>query len=362
MARTRLNIFFYLAFMAGSNALYADDTGIIWHGFFTAGGALSDSSTPYQESIDNKGTFGLTRFGLTASKELEHNWTVAGQVIAHVGETVGFEGEEVVSLDWAYATYRPHDSFNLLVGKIKYPNNLASEYLEVGYAYPWIRPPQEFYDHGDLGPHIASEALSGVSAIFRSRPGSGVRFSLQPFAGESSGVDGRNKKLVGLKTGMTGEGFEAIAGYSRSLLVLDATSPRLAETDDKYQQAWNLGASLERSRAVIYTEYGQSSVEDNPDFKTRAGYITAGYRFGKYLPHLTHARFKQDSGLGQSSTTLGLRYELSDSSAIKFEWQDIRPKQRTTPLVGGEQPAGLFGTKPTEDRINVYAATIDFVF
>lgn len=339
----------------------AEDAGvkIKWNGALTAGAAVTNVSPHYNENYNEDGSTDDTRLGLTASAQLDQDWWAGAQLFSHGGGAE--DTERTITLDWAYASYRPSDALAVNLGRIKYPSNLISEYFDIGFTYPWVRPPEEFYSHTPLGPNLTVESMNGASVIFTSKTGAGARVSLQPYIGETNIEDGYQRKMVGVKAGLSGEDMEVLAAYTRSKLSLGSTSARFGEADDKSLQAWNVGFSYDRN-IVVYTEYGRSEVEDNPAFDSTAGYATFGYRFGKYLPHVTYAKFDQDSGLGQKSMTLGLRRELTLFSAFKFEWKRIDPDQRRTALAGGAQPAGLFESMPEKSRVNLYSVAVDFVF
>jgi hypothetical protein len=49
------------------------------------------------------------------------------------------------NLEWAYLRWRPWNDLDLRVGRLGLDVFLLSDYRNVGYAYPWMRPPQEFY-------------------------------------------------------------------------------------------------------------------------------------------------------------------------------------------------------------------------
>lgn len=49
------------------------------------------------------------------------------------------------SLEWAFVHYRPRDSWDLRLGRMGVDVFMLSEYREVGYAFPWVRPPQDVY-------------------------------------------------------------------------------------------------------------------------------------------------------------------------------------------------------------------------
>ena len=347
-----------LALAGGQAQAEGAGVDVKWHGFLTAGAAVTNVASRYDEKFNEDGATDDTRFGLTASAPLDRDWWAGAQLASH-GGGVG-DPDRKISLDWAYARYQPSETLAVNLGRLKFPNNLVSEYYDVSFTYPWIRPPEEFYSHAPLGPNLTAENINGASVIFSRKSGSGV-LALQPFIGESNIDDGFSRKTVGVKASMSLEHMEMLLGYARGKLRLGSTSARFSEADAKSLRSWNLGFSYDRN-VVVYAEYGRSEIEDNPAFDSTAGYAMLGYRFGKYLPHATYAMFDQDSGLGQKSMALGLRRELTTFSSLKFEWKRIDPDQRRLALAGGAQPAGLFESLPEKSRVNFYSVAIDFVF
>jgi hypothetical protein len=47
--------------------------------------------------------------------------------------------------NWAFLSWNPKPDLTVRAGRVVIPLFLLSEYLEVGYAYPWVRPPLEMY-------------------------------------------------------------------------------------------------------------------------------------------------------------------------------------------------------------------------
>ncbi len=50
-----------------------------------------------------------------------------------------------VETDWAFLTYRASDNVGVRFGKRKLTTFVVSDYIQVGYACPWARPPREVY-------------------------------------------------------------------------------------------------------------------------------------------------------------------------------------------------------------------------
>ncbi len=49
------------------------------------------------------------------------------------------------AVEWAFVRYRPMDGLDLRVGRLGADVFLLSEFRQVGYTYPWVRPPQDYY-------------------------------------------------------------------------------------------------------------------------------------------------------------------------------------------------------------------------
>ena len=123
-------------------------------------------------------------------------------------------------------------------------------------------------------------------------------------------------------------------------------------------------------------------------------YITLGYRVGKWLPHITIASIDGEAGkslsgitcaepvncfgnpaltpgvdvtpggLGgqfpfasQKSTTLGVRYELNDSAAVKFEYQIVDPDAGSFGLFSPS-----FEAQPSTNKHGITSLAVDVIF
>jgi hypothetical protein len=49
------------------------------------------------------------------------------------------------SIEWAFMRYRPLDGFDIRVGRLGTDIFMLSDYRQVGYALPWVRPPHDTY-------------------------------------------------------------------------------------------------------------------------------------------------------------------------------------------------------------------------
>lgn len=130
---------------------HADDSGIVWNGFLNiVGGALKEEpvesfgderQVPTYMAYDSHFSFDKqTSGGLQAQKRLDEKTSVTMQVFAQ-GDTEGYEA----NLKWLYLTYEPTLNSSFRLGRIGAPVYYYSDYLNVGYAYHWVSPPESVY-------------------------------------------------------------------------------------------------------------------------------------------------------------------------------------------------------------------------
>ena len=264
-----LTVTLALSYAASASAM---DENIKWNGFISAVAAINDTKTTYLEDVDENIGVRDYRLGLSMSKKLGEGWNVAALLIAH-------EGEEQIVLHWGFVDIQLNDNINLSLGKQKFMNSVVSEYYHVGYAYPWIRPPQEFYSIQSLGPNMSIDAINGASMTLRTTSAD-IEYKLQPFFGISDlpSESGQLKKVAGVKMSAGTEAFTMQAAYFQGMLKIPESPDRSHVTGETIK-TWTLGSTLNWENIIGYFEYGQSSISEYSEFDTNAGYVTLGYKF-----------------------------------------------------------------------------------
>ncbi len=361
----------------GEGAMAIDSLKI--NGFMTAGAAAIDSkNNKTQDGLieDKIGFKADNRLGLQVTAKINPQVDFNGQLFAQAREE-----NYNVHTDWAYITYRPVENLQVRAGLNKLPNFLISDYQWVGYAYPWIRPPQEVYTQNPL------ESASGVHLIFK-QPVGDAQFLIQPYFGRDSDevvapqdaiinnsggglttltagkvghIGFESDPVRGLDLSLVADNFTVRAGYQAAKVNLEFDTP---SEGDNWRLA-TLGVTGEWSNVVVYSEYFQRKVDGNANAiwpNQKGYYATLGYRLGKFLPHFTASKLddnKNPTGatngtpLKQTSQTLGLRYEAGNSAALKFEVGRAKPE-------GGTR--GLFVNVPDKSTVKTYGVAIDVVF
>ncbi|MCK5262711.1 MAG: hypothetical protein KAJ92_03455 [Gammaproteobacteria bacterium] len=404
-------------------------SAIQFDGFLTAGAAWHDDENKNRyigslgdRGIQNDASFETdTRFGLQISSDIAENMSVVSQLLG-----TGVNGNFDAIVEWAYVDYKATDWLSIHAGKIKQPVYLVNDYVEVGYAYPWIRPPVEvYYLNNPLN------TVNGIEFLLQFPVGPGV-LSLQPYVGSNrddipnTGGAGffEAERIRGIDIKYSGKGFTAHASsFSCDVKVYGNMNdvptafgfPVDIDLNGKGKCEVNsAGFNVDMANVVVYAEWQNRLTNETlarPFGDQEAWYTTVGYRFGKWLPHITYASIDGEastvglatgagavecgqnatggtcdlspmggpvvpSGTGfmnfptaiQTSVTYGVRYEINDSAALKIEHSVVDVEQDMNTLMDANQGLnfGLFdnsftGAAPTE-KVGVTSIALDVVF
>jgi hypothetical protein len=362
-------------------------------GFISAAYARSDDSSTTENwgGITDKNDFGaLSNIGVQMSFSPNPSTSITTQFIARGEEEWHMEAE------WAYISFKASNQLTFRLGRQKAPLYLLSEYIEVGYANPWIYAPDEVY--GITG----DSTYNGVSALYNIPMGDwdttlqamwGNNAFSHPTVGSVSLDD-----LVSLSVTTRNEFITYRLGYSflkGNIPTLSVPLPAIPNTpivsgdtlsfsaqksDITYLSA---GAIYDNSQWLLMAELAQLEIE-GWFTDTSGAYLMAGYRFGNLMPHFTVAKMEvQDHGArsvgtissgntilsgalvgaiadsllvqNQSTYTLGLRFEVLPAVSAKMELSHITDFNGSNGQFSVSQP-------PTDDSVNIVKFSIDSVF
>ncbi len=325
------------------------------HGFVRSAFDITNSTSKYLDSDDNRGDFGSTQAGFNWSAVIDPKWTIAGQL--HFAAA----GNEL-RLDWAIASYQMNDNARAILGRQKYPLGLVTQNVDIGVTYPWTRPPQEFYnlEIGADSPNLAAEIFDGVSVEYVT--GDDWEIVVHPFTGSvgyntGSSVNGNyQRQMMGLKLGASNDMVSLQAGFSTSNLTIGTAVTEQSKT------SVNIGAKVEMDNILVYAEYGDTQVKDSDLYDSKGGYLSFAYTMDKYQPVITIATLEgqkaanaSKGALDQDSIALGLAYHYNPSVILKMQWKNIKPGDPTTAGMVAALPAG----KTTVDIVSV---SMDAIF
>ncbi len=392
---------------------------IQFDGFMTAGATkivdinYADKGNIYIGGLGDRGitedlTFERdTRFGLQISSDVTENMSVVAQLLGR-GDNNNFNA----IIEWAYIDYEMHDVASIHVGKIKQPVFLVNDYVEVGYAYPWIRPPSEVYF--SVNP---LNTVNGLELLLQFPVGPGT-LSFQPYIGsnredipngqgayfEAENIYGIDIKYAGRGYTVHASNFHCDVNTFGQLNDVDAGSFGVATVDLNGKGDCDVtaaGFNLDLSNVIVYAEWTRRTTTETlsrPFGDQEAFYATLGYRFGKFMPHITFASIDGDASTVtpgavvinagepaagamfnfpvaiQTSITAGLRYEVNDSAALKFEYMVVDVETDQQALADANQPGmpgalanyGLFNTNfaqsPPQGQVGIMSVALDVIF
>ncbi|GAA62134.1 hypothetical protein P20652_4030 [Pseudoalteromonas sp. BSi20652] len=320
------------------------------------GKSLDSDSTLY--GYDDDITFkNESKFALQLSADLQEKLTATAQIIARG------EDDFDATFEWAYVTYEYSDELQFSAGKMRVPFYKYSDFLDVGYAYRWVRPPKSVYG-------IPFSTYEGVSVVYSSQLGDWDS-TLQGFYGAFDGdidvfgseLPAELNNLGGINWSLSYDWFSARAAYivadtsissNDSGLIglvsvlsdsgLTNTANDLITEEDKTSFV-GVGFSVDYENFLFDAEYTQFEVEDSILPEQSQYYASVGYRIDSVIVHFTYENNddKHDSsrfntiesiptlnsavngaleGLRAQSNvyTIGARYDFHPSAAFKIDF------------------------------------------
>lgn len=373
------------------------------NGFMTAGVSYGDDKIEAGYEIDDNPNFrGDALAGLQFNYALGEN---SSAVVQLVSRSRGNESWET-NAEWAYIDYGLAQNLDVRMGRLRIPLYLYSETIDVGYSYPWVRPPLQLYQ-------TTLTSYDGADMLYKFSTG-GINHTLQPFAGSSTSNNQTDQPYgyfavpvpanpLGI-TAMSADlqlDFKDLYGITLNStynnwttklttmhLTLDGAlyavdnigtigggtilaGSQLAEASDNLDY-YAAGVMYDDSALLAMLEVATIQADRETLFGDSVeGQATAGYRIDKWTPYTTYAwgqSINDASKLAQSframpnrnmkSISLGVRRELTDQLDAKFEWTNYYDMENNGFLSPGAN--GL--NDSLGDDANVYTFTLDAVF
>ncbi|WP_232525510.1 porin [Pseudoalteromonas sp. 1_2015MBL_MicDiv] len=301
-------------------------------------------------------------FALQLSADLQDKLSATAQIVAR-GDN-DFDAE----FEWAYVTYEFSDELQLSAGKMRVPFYRYSDFIDVGYAYRWVRPPQSVYN-------IPFSTYEGLSLLHNTQLGdwdSTLQVIYGGFDGEIDAVSANDKaelnNFAGINWTMSRDWLSLRAAYlvaetSFELDSNDSTGAALNGLEDILRASnltsladdiaidednstfIGLGFSIDYNDILFDAEYTQLEVENSILAEQSQYYASVGYRLDDVIIHFTYednddkhdsSRFDKIQAIpslnaavngalegvrAQSNVyTIGARYDFHPSAAFKIDF------------------------------------------
>ncbi|WP_019677386.1 hypothetical protein [Arsukibacterium perlucidum] len=294
-------------------------------------------------------------------------------------------------IDWFYLTYKLNDSSKIMAGRRMLPMYYFSEYMEVGFAYPWIRPPANLYwweitqfngltylynfELGnwnlDFSAFMGEETQTNIKShdFWRNRGG----YYFPPAGVYISGTaDVSWSDIIGVNLAAANDWLDIRASYfstrytttsdvmffdeldSNGDGIADAVIERRTNPDgtpirsgqwsltDFDLSFYGLGGSMYFKYATVLFDYNYVTYDDGYGSRFPTFYVSAIYNHDTWQPYvgMSQAKLKitedfDGFGTGEAEEhqiiTLGLRYNVMANAALKFELNKFKDKGDRSP-------------------------------
>ena len=344
-----------------------------WSGFLNTIGARTNDSAVYlhdEGNIDDNGSFEESTLGLNAIVTVSEHLSLAAQIASA-------PSNNSIDFDWGFGTYNLNENWAIKAGRVKFPGMLVSEYVRVGYAYPWIRPPEAVYSASMAAPAMGLDAYDGGALVYQVF-GDNFDYSAEVYGGGRATDMMDFDKMYGLVLRASNDILTLVGSANWSTMAVPGSvDPMMAammnDIAGQDMLMLNAGVTADWNDFVLYAEYVRSTSDfvdtmgRNDSVDITSWYTTLGYRFGNLMPHVTYQSLEHgNGGLEQTGWTAGLRYDLGRSTALKLEWQRIEPKEANAganvPMMLKNQ-FGLFEHLSTpSDEVDLVSVAVNFTF
>jgi hypothetical protein len=242
------------------------------------------------------------------------------------------------TLEWAYATYKPSDSWSFSAGRKRVPLYFYSDFLDVGYAYHWIRPPISVYSQ----PMTTYDGVQGTYSFPIGNWDTSISYyyGISKFDAVSNDNDdkttiaGREDSefeydaLTGIVFNTSYDWMRIRATYVQAQFSASAVIPVVGQRIDlmdEFVDFFGVAVFLTPGNWTVGAEYTEFEFDDLVNGEEN-WYLTAGYRIDSFLPHITYTHSENKDNISDGddldNITLGLRWDFHPSAAIKFEYSE----------------------------------------
>lgn len=315
------------------------------------------------------------------------------------------------NLDLAFLRWNIQPDFYIRLGRVSTDVFMLTDHRNVGYAYPWMRPPHEFYGHIPIYHYDGLDITKKFeldNGFLTLKFFGGYTFNQLPRYGDNETIEQAGTIFSGSAVYSKGDWTGRIS-YSQYETTYDSTSAdlgRLRQTllNPTFNLIWpginkialnlkNVGSITRFSELGVAYDDGiwlgqaEANYTDTTSsfFQTMAsGYLSLGRRFstvtlytllgiskslnGKTIipnplipdPQLLALQKSLNNNLNnnidEKSVSLGLRWDFYSNMAFKFQWSHYWLGNN------GSQNWIVNPAQTQPSQVNVFSTGIDFVF
>jgi len=343
-----------LALGATSSLAQAADTRI--NGFASVvAGVTTDEDTSMFGYNDNISFKPESLFALQIASDLGDGLSATAQIMSRGSNDYAAEFE------WAYLSYEISDSTQINAGKLRIPFYRYSDFLDVGYAYTWARPPQAVYS-------LVFSTFDGLSIVNNHTLGnwdSSIQVIYGSYDGSVDLVSDEDpatlNNMMGINWTLTYDWFTARAIYAQAETSISFENnedpdrllnngidlvgnifPQVASdlnVDEDIGSFIGLGFAVDYNNLLIEAEFTTVDVEDSIVAKQEQYYVSVGYRIGDF-------------------TIYAITEHGEDTNEGDYDHSSVMPVSLDIPNYGTVYPQATYQTLIASQEETIDTATI----
>jgi hypothetical protein len=366
---TSANIIRAAIIWTATSAAFADGITTTVSGFGTVGGTFtSNGNYAYVHNVtefvgaSNSLDISLdSRIGVQAVVSFDSQWSVTAQEVAKMRGSTNFDP----GTEWLFAQYQPTTDLKLRLGRVVLPVFLLSDVINVGYAAPWFRPPNDVYDASGF------EYLDGAQALWRHSLGP-LQINLETTYGQTAGTfdvagfELTAKSSSTFNAAMSLSWRDLMLRFAETYLNTSATLP-LSSTQSVdltvHDRFHCLGLQYDDGRALLMSEWTKRDENNLPGYNEPVAddtswYVAAGWRFGKFTPLVMYSALDITKSLLQSPASYHtwdgiLRYDVLRNLDLKLQISRAQ---------AANDAYWTSASRASDAYVEVYSFGADFIF
>jgi hypothetical protein len=401
-----------MAFLVAAKASAIDlGHGIAFKAFGTLGLVRSDNDEADYVTSTNAQAIGAGRsdeisYKVDSKLGAQFDWRASDKISL----SAQFLSKQFEDKTWTpriesgFLKYEVTTELDIRAGRIRPPVFNLSDFLDVNYANPWVRPPVEHYSA------VPFTYIDGADLLWRTQSGE-VSWLVQPYIGQAEMDNARGNtndaEITGINVRAGRGDFTFRAGYALDFFKVTGTTidpaidalQELCQVDpvacdlvdeidsnDSKATYLSFGGSWDNGNYFILGEW--SKAELNVDFypAMHSWYLSGGARIKSWTPYIIYAKTKDPSSIytgsanpltnsiingmhnalmqGQHSISLGVRYDFMPNMALKAQWDHIKTDCRDSQA---DTCGGVFANKSSgfsdePQGAEVISLSIDFIY
>ncbi|MBC3872132.1 hypothetical protein [Undibacterium flavidum] len=342
--------------------------------------------------------------GLQLSSNINDYLDATVQVVARRGEK-DFQPD----ISWGFLKYFPNDNLDLRLGRLGFDVYPLADSRNVAYSYTWVRPPVEYFgglivsyiDGADLVYKYAVGANQAKIKLFAGKANErilaqdpDIYFSLKGAKIWGGHLEFQSQNWLtrlGYASLHFNQNFVSIQGLIDALqsplfAQISPTAPALGENlSFKDKEIHYLSAGVVYDDGPLQAQLMLSRLQSQTlSFNSNvAAFFTLAYRLKSWTPYFTWAKthplnaksvntglppgihpaidqveagiqgFLKATRNEQNSVSIGLRYNLNQTSDLKFQFDHMRNQERL--IIRNTQP-------DWDGKANIISVSYNFIF